>query len=368
MKLSMNRKDLKKALLHVISAVAKKPQTPILGCVLLTPQDNKIELYANNFQTASSAFVPAQIDNPQPCAIPGGQFLEIVGKLSGEIVVLETDAYNISIKSDAANFIVRGASPDDFPLFGVIDTCCSFSIRAALFKKLVRLTAFATFNGEKVNHIFSGINFNLKDSILTATASNSRQIAVCSATVDYSGDNANFTVPLAGLNMARELDDDAELIVSISKSAAEFDARLFTFKTKLIDGVFPTPDKIFADLPNCTFSATVDLKELSSALSRIDLIARSSFNRAVRLNFTDEGLEASAADTNGNTVVEHIDATTNGSFRAIYNIDNLRDLLSAAWINKIERITFSMSQPLTPLFARFPGDDSFSYATSPIRN
>ena len=62
MKFTCSKNDLNEALRIVSKAIATKPQTPILSCIFIQTQGDKLELQATNYELSFICHIPATIE------------------------------------------------------------------------------------------------------------------------------------------------------------------------------------------------------------------------------------------------------------------------------------------------------------------
>lgn len=366
MKIIATKNDLRNALNTVAPAVATKSADPITACVLIkTIAPTTLEIRATNFTTEIAVHIPCNVEEEGATAIAGKTATAIVQKFAGEIVTLTANGNTAALKSEAATFELPVSNPTDFPEPIAFTPTATFAAPANAFTDLVSRVAFAAAKNNDRPAI-TGVRFTLNSGTLTAAATNTHRIAVKEISVDANS-AAEFIVPSTTLAALTSLANGTIHfdIGSNSFSAESGNARI---TGQLLEGTFPDVNRFLsvqATISQAT-SATVAVKELADAISRVQIIARQTEYSAITFKFTDDGLELLSTSHATGRAIEHVDAITEGddltiSFNFNYIVDALRAVNSKS-------CTFKMTEPLKPAFITGDGDDSFTYVVTPLRN
>lgn len=363
MKVTVTKSDLRDALAHVLPAVAVKPGTPVLaGIYLQTEGSSALVLRATNFELDITAKIPANIEVEGKTVTTGKHFAAIVNKLGGDIVTLIDANNQLTIRSEAASFDILTMDADDFPKPLKLDSEKTFRIHRDVFKNLIRRTVFACAKDES-RPVFTGVNFALEGTNITAVATNTSRIAIAKDKI-FDETEANIIVPAAALRILQSAsDENTSMTVTLNGNRnITFDFDNIRFVSRLIGGTFPSYDKIIPT--SAATSAKIDISELRAAIDRIQIISSETDYKQVNMIFTREGLEVSASSNNIGKAVEHVDANVTGDDLEIaFNYSYLLDAFKAF---DGDKCTFSMNQELTPVIIK--GDDEdFIYIITPLR-
>ncbi|MBQ7704500.1 MAG: DNA polymerase III subunit beta [Selenomonadaceae bacterium] len=367
MKLIVSRKDLKDAVSKVYNAVPPKAQTPILNGILFKTSNNavvnSVELQATDFSISIKARIPAEVEVAGSAVIGGKKLADILPKLSGEIVTLETVDNQIILTNDASKFELYTMDAQDFPEIVEPKVETKFFIKCEDLKQLIRHTSFAVADKSDGRAVFQGVQMTFGGHNLQAVATNTHRLAVDEVELDdETSGNVSMIIPANALNIiARilpEVDKGCEL--KFNDKHFSITAENFNLTTRLIDGQFPPIDALLK--VESKYSGSTDLRDLKAALERVKIISKDTEYNTVHLKFDDEGLEMSAESFNSGKVVEHLNSQGEGAATVALNADYLSDILR---VTAAEELKFVISEPLKP--ALFYGEGEFKNIITPIR-
>lgn len=365
MKAIVSKPDLRDALSRVISAVAIKPSTPVLAGIYLQAEGNELTLRATNFELDITAKISANVEAEGKTVAAGKTFGAIVNKLGGDIVTLATtDDNQLTIRSEAASFDILTMYADDFPAPTKLDEGgADFRISRDTLKNLIRRTAFACASKDDGRAIFFGVNFVVSDNEIKAVATNTTRIAIAKGST-FDPDKVNVIIRATDLRALQSaFSSDSIITCEFDKKYAAFEFDGIRFVTRLIDGSFPSADKLIP--PNFKTTAEVDKAELLAAVNRIQIIAAEADYRQVMFKFTDDGLELSSNSHSVGRAIEHIDANVSGDeIEIAFNYQYLVDALKT-FDSKV--ITLSLNEELSPVMITGADDDGFTYIVTPLR-
>ena len=108
MKFICAKNDLIEALQIVSKAIPTKPQTPILAGIYMKAEGSTLELQSNNFEIAISTKIAVNTELPGEIVVSGKHLLDIIKKLSGEVVTIEhnVEQHIVDIKSASLSFFL----------------------------------------------------------------------------------------------------------------------------------------------------------------------------------------------------------------------------------------------------------------------
>ena len=364
MKIVVSTKELKVAVMKAIQAVPTgKPQVPVLSGVLIKTSGDCVEITGTDFTTAIKARISAEIEEAGECVVAAKTLAAIATKLTGSVTTIEVDESLAVIKSDATRFELFTMKVEDFPAFAFADSECNFIISPAHLKAIINHTVFAASDDDS-RPIFTGVNFLADSHFLTALATNTHRLAKYRLDLEDDLPYFNFIVHSKTLEALKRLLVDNDLVrVSVNNKAVKFatgNAELFS---RLIDGTFPSTEKIFNIDGHC--SAFIKKTDFLEGLERVSLIARNSEYHTCVLKFDKEGLELCAEAYATGKAVEHLNAEVTGELEIAFNIDYLIDYLKTC---DGDIVNFQGgADALTP--AKFVGSDSdvYQYVITPVR-
>ena len=134
----------KETLLHYINivnkAVTAKSTMQILECILLSVDEKGFTMTANNLEIGiQTAPIDAQILETGEVAIEARIFQDIVRRLNGENVTLESDArHSITITDGSSCFTIMGQNGEDFPTLPEVQQNEAFTLGQNELRNLIR--------------------------------------------------------------------------------------------------------------------------------------------------------------------------------------------------------------------------------------
>ena len=369
MKITMTTKDFKDAVLKVVLAAPVKAQTPILYGMFIRTTDKphpSVILECNDFTNCIKARIPAEFDSAGICVIPARLVAQIVPKLSGALVTVETADTQVIIESESAKFQLYTMNAEEFPEFKpVAEVDGRFRTSISDFKETVRRTIFACTANDNARPFFKSAHFIIDGDKLTSASTNTHRLAVASTELLEEVENpADLIVPDTALNNALSTlpDDDGKITCEYKENFFGIYSGNVRIYTRLLDGTFPPHEKIIPTEINAT--AKVDIKTLKKALERANLISAKAEYRTVSFNIDEGGLSLTAVAHQAGDFNEHVDAETSGEISIAFNIDYLQDFLKLFGDGSLN---IEVTEPLAPAKITVEGIDNFVYVVTPIR-
>ena len=366
MKFICAKNDLSEALQIVSKAIANKPQTPIMSGVYIKADHSTLELQANNLEIAISTKIAVNTESAGEIVVIGKYLLEIIRKLSGEVVTFEHDEEHhvVNIKSGSANFNLLSMSPEDFPTMKFPETYSTFYLKPNMFRELIRKTVYSC-AVEDVRPMFTGCCLEIKGNDITMSATNTHRIAVAFDNIDEPLEPASFIIPSKTLNEILKLLDSAQSNVKIdcSSKIISFTIDNVYIISRLIDGEFPPYEKVVPKSSDTI--ATINVKALSETVDRVALISKETQYNTIRFIFRQDGITISSDSPEVGTAEEHVAARVEGpdidiSFNVKYIVDVLK-------VTDSDECIIKLTKPLSPIDYREKDNDNFIYIVTPVR-
>lgn len=363
MKVTVSKADLRDAISRITPAIAVKPSTPIIAGIYMKSENDKLTLRATNFSLDITTTIPANVETAGSVVATGKFFGQIANKLGGEIVTLSDANNQLTIRSEAASFDILTMDASDFPTeLKLSEDAAAFRIHCANLKDAIRKTVFACAK-EDSRPVFTGVNFTLSGTSFSAKATNASRIAFFNSET-FDAADASIIVPANALRALQSaFGTDPVVTCEFDSQHATFNFDNVRFVTRLISGNFPPADKIIPK--NCATTAEVDVKELRTAIERMQVISADNEYNQISMAFTADGLAISASSNSIGKAIEHVDANVTGSdatiaFNSGYILDALKVIDSA-------EVQFGMNEPVAPAKITGKGDPNFAYVVTPLR-
>lgn len=366
MKVICNRGALLEALNVAGSVVAVRTPKPVLQCVKLTAENDKLTLAATDLEVAirySDAQV--QIEQPGSVLVPADRLRDIVRECVDDTLALETDKEQLQIKGQDSVFKIFTQPVDQFPPVPDFEGEGSFEIGGGYLKQLINQTLFAAAR-ESSRYAFNGVLMSAgKGKKINLVSTDGRRLAMAKgdliSAAKIEKDGVKAIVPAKALNLIDKLIDDPEESVSVQITDHQiiFHTSTATLTSNLVEGQFPPfEDVIPKDTDKKMSASTVDFL---SAIKRAALLTNEE-SKGVRMNFSKNGLVLSSRSPEAGEATVNFACKFEGSDVEIgFNPQFLVDALK---IVDSDEISLELTAPNRPGLLK--GGANFLYVIMPV--
>lgn len=371
MKLRAERQELAEAVQWATRTVSSRVTLPALAGVHLDASDGRLTCRATDLETSAEVSIPVQIEQPGQVLVLGKLLAQVVSKLPDAPVELDGAVDRLAIRCGRASFEVRGMPVDDFPkLPEPGEDVTRGAVKAEAFGKLVGQVARAA-AVEDGRPVLMGVMLEAKEGSLTAAATDSYRLAVCTIPWDQAVEG-KVLVPARALQEAARAANEAggavTLVLEEGQTSFLYGDRRLT--TSLIEGQFPNFNQLMPE--GFESAAIIERADLAEALQRASIVAQRQANTPVRLKFEEGAVELTAQNTETGAANEAVPCEFEGdSIEIAFNPAYLLDGLDAAGTDKVR---IELRDGLKPAVLKphvdADGDavlDDFRYLLMPMR-
>lgn len=376
MEIEVKTQDLRKVVSCASRATSNKAIQPILNNILLSCENGSLKVSATDLDLSIECKLAAHITKSGKITLPAKKLDEIVNKAPGEDVNLSIDKNQLTkIISDRSRFQINGVSSEDFPeVVKKIDKERLFTVNQEELLQAISLTSFATSKFEN-NSILSGANFEINGDCFEIAATDGSRLARYVGNLDK--EKLKEKIKEAAVIPGRALVELERLMTSF-KTGNEtvsfyfmpgqivFQNNDFTLSTRLLDGTFPSYDKLIPKEQSnkVIFSRT----SLLSALERVAILANERTN-VIKLSFgkSAKTVKLSANSPDYGDATDEVDIEYSGSEMDI--AFNYRYLTEALRNLPADRLLIELENSLSPLVLK-PYDKvnySYTYLVMPVQ-
>ena len=380
MEIEVKTEDLRKVVSCTSRATSSKAIQPILSNVLLSCENGSLKVSATDLDLAIECKLPASISEPGKVTLPAKKLDEIVSKAPGEDVNLSIDKNQLTkIVSNRSRFQINGVPSEDFPeLVKKSEKEKLFCVSQEELMRAVSLTSFATSKFESTS-ILSGANFEINGSHFEIGATDGSRLARYTGSLQESksrgekGEKVKESAVIPGRALV-----ELERLMTSFKTGNDtvsfyfmpgqiiFLNNDFTLSTRLLDGTFPSYDKLIPKEQSnkVIFSRT----SLLSALERVAILANERTN-VIKLSFSKGAklVHLSANSPDYGNANDEVDVEYNGgdveiAFNYRYLSEALRNL-------PVDKLLIELENSLSPLLLK-PYDKvdySYTYLVMPVQ-
>jgi DNA polymerase-3 subunit beta len=352
MKAKASRKNLYEGVQIALRAVTGRSSLPILSNVYMKAHSDgsgddksKLTLIATDLEMGIECAVPAEIEEEGAATVPARAVSEILASMPDSQVVLKTDDGALKLTCESSDYKINGLPPDEFPLLPEVDGNARFTIPQPALRQMIRQTIYAV-SSDDTRPILTGVLIVLKDNVLKMVATDTHRL--CVKTVELSGaeGEAYAIVPSRAMSELLRIlsgDEEKKVTVSISENQASFDTDGVHLVSRLIEGQFPSFDRVIPTEHNRKLTLQVD--PFQQGVKRASIVAREDANKIV-LSTGSEKLTITSESAMLGRAHEEVDLLREGddieiAFNARYILDTLGAVES-------EGIEFRLQGPLNP--------------------
>lgn len=366
MKLTCNKDTLLQYINIVNKAVSSRTTLPILECLLLTANDKGFILTANDLEIGiRTAPIDADITEMGEIAIEARIFNDIIRRLNGDTVTMETDGNNaVRIVSGTSVFQIMGQNADDFPELPEVEQENTYSMHQVKLRDMIRQTIFSIAQDDS-KPVLTGELLELREGTVNMVSVDGYRISFRKNPLLQSSGETEVVVPgktLGELNKILSQEEDDIVSICLTERHILFDLGTAVMVSRLIEGDFIRYAQSFSD--DYKTEVLISRTELIQALERASLVSRDNRKTPVRIEIGANKLDITARSDMG-TAHEEIVAEIDGdgltiAFNPRYLIEALRSI-------EDEQVRIHFMASLSPCTLLPVEGDSFKYLILPLR-
>ncbi len=388
MKVSCLQENLAKGLGIVSRAVASRSTLPVLANVLVTTDNGRLKLSANNFELGINCWVAAKIEEEGAITIPARLLADFVNSLPPERIDMQLDEETQALNLQCAHFEsnIKGIDAREFPAVPTVtEDDIALKLESESLRTMIKQVVFAAATDES-RPVFTGVLLEFNEDNLTMVAADGFRLSVKVALlgnnlvdtledIGLSGNNGkgvNLIIPSRALTELGRISTDQEqpieLVVTPAQRQIIFHLEDVELVSQLIEGEFPDYNRIIPE--GHTTRSVLDTANFLKAVKVSQLFARDSAN-IIRLEIAPSGdelmngritLMATSAELGDN--VAEVDASIDGdAVEVAFNAKYLIDVLS---IIDSPQIVLETSTSSSPGVFRSIGDEHFTHVIMPM--
>ena len=373
MKIEVLKDNFKNGLGIVEKIVGKNLSLPILDNVLITTENNFLNLNSTNLETAIKVWTLAKIIKPGKVVVPAKFLSSFISSLPNEKVLLEEKNHGLYIECKNYKNNVQGFNPEEFPLIPEFKDAGCFEIDNQKFcQGLSQVTDIASVSQSRPE--ISGIYFYFSKNILKIVATDSFRLAEKTILLDNPiKNNFSFILPQKPareiINILNDKDGKTKIYVLPNQTMFEFPMKEFNHPqvqviSRLIEGEYPNYQEI---IPN-TFKTKILLKrdEFLDQIKTASLFSGKLNEIKFKIQAGDKEFQISAQDSDIGQSQSVIPAKIEGdSMEISFNYKFLTDGLSRM---KSSEVIFNISKEEGACVLSPVGDANYTYVVMPIKS
>ena len=367
MKFICQQQNLVKVLNIVSKAVSVRTTIPVLKGIMLKAENSMLTMSASDLDLSIQDSTEAEVSEPGAVIVMARLFSDIVRKLPGEEVQIETDAdNNVLIKSMNSEFKIIGMPADEFPVINTATEDSEFiEFDKSTFREMIDKTSFAA-SIDEARGVITGVLLELSQEEIQMVAIDGFRMAVNRRTM-YNEKPYRFIIPAKFLNELSKIiadtesdNDKAKLYLNEKKAVFRFDE--IQAELKLLEGNFIAYKDILPRESRIT--VICDRALLMESIERASLLTKTGKNNLIKMNIMQNVIEITSDSDEGN-VKEEIVIDKSGEDLVIgFNAHYVLDVLKAIDDDQIKILLNSSINPC--LIEPAQGND-YQYLILPVR-
>lgn len=348
----VTREDLVTAVAWVARNLPTKPTQPVLRAMLITADDEGLELAGYDYDVSTRVRLSAEVSQPGRIAVAGKLLSEITGSLPNKPVDFRIDGSKAFVTCGSSRFELPLIPLDDYPMLPKLPAGTG-SINAKLFTEAVSQVASAAGKDDSLP-MLTGVSMEIVGNQINLAATDRFRLAL--RTFEWEANDPELNVKLliparTLLDNARSLDSGLNDSIDIAVGTGDQVGREGLFgvhtdnretTTRLLDADFPN---IAPLLPKeHTAIASVEIAPLVDAIRRVSLVAER--NAQIVLHFSEGQVILTAGATEAGHAEETLPCAFTGKELTIaFNPGYLKDGLSVV---PTSRAVFGFTEPSRP--------------------
>lgn len=377
MKIIVNSFDFNDAVSKVARALPVRDISPVLECIKISADDDKLTLYATDKDLAIEKTIDANVIVGGVTLAPGKVLTEYVRSISDVEcdISLETNDENrlvVSTAGSECSFATLEA--DDYPESEEISDEKYFTIQEASLKEIISNVIFSVATDES-RPILRGVFFKAYEYVLTAVATDGFRFATSKKALEEKSEWITATVPARSLAELSKLlndnktDDDENsngenlLRVFVEKNYLMVCLKNTKLLTRLLADSYINYESIIPKEKQIVSSLIVSKDSFERSLNTAAIMSRGDKNNLVVLDIEEYNMNISSTSQYG-TAKEDISISLSGKdIRCAYNAKYLNDCLK---VIKVDTIKMEFNQHGSCIITK-NGSDEVLYFILPVK-
>jgi len=295
MKSILPRQDFLDALNAVGTLAGGRTTRPILGCVKLSAEGERLELCATDGEAGLRLGVPAlSVETPGEIVVPADRLLPIIREMTDVEIRLESDDRYCTIRGEGSEFRIFVMNVADFPPVPGFDDEPDLVIGGHVLRRMIGLTLYAAAR-ETSRYAINGVLWEKQGKRLFVVATDGRRLARAGgAVLKSSSGDFEAVLPAKAMSVFEKVfvpsrdDGDWNVDIKVMPNQVLLRTGDRVLSTVLVEGNFPKYDDVIPKEHSKV--ARLDRELLFHAVKKAALLTTEE-SRAVKLSFDGEQLE-----------------------------------------------------------------------------
>ena len=348
MKFSITKENILQELQLLQGIVEKRSTMPILGNILMTATDNKVELIGTDLEVGLKTHFQAEVEEPGSLTVSGKKLFEIVRALTGGQTVHFKESENLfmEITSGASQFKVLCLPKDDYPQVPEPKFEKNIVLPLGTMKTMIDRVYFAITQEQR--YYLNGALMILSEKKIELISTDGHRLAYTSAALE----GLNLDTEISGivskktLGEMRKLEDE-KLEFDLDENNLFFKVNNRTLISRIIEGKFPNYEAVIPKDNPHVLSFLRD--EITDAIRRVSLLSTER-SKGIKFSVQKNQIVLFSSNPEIGEARDTVDVEYDGQEMEVgFNSQYLLDFLTSV---KAERICFEMKDENSAVLMR----------------
>jgi DNA polymerase-3 subunit beta len=377
MELVIERVSLLNSLTMIQGIIERRNTVPILGHVLIEPEETRLRLSATDLEVGIRTEIPSEGAEPGALTLNARKLFEIVRETEGDKVTIKSlDNDWFELRSGRARFKMMTLDPRSFPSMpspngreGEAPRPAmkgELRLPAAEMARMIDKTIFAV-SPDEARYNLSGVYLIAPEpATVRMVATDGHRLSLIDREAADFSLSAGAIIPRKGLAELRKLldqagDNEAQLMLDgqlawLRRGSTEISMRL-------VEGEFPDYKGV---IPNQSrYQIVVGRDALLNAMKRAALFSNERYH-GVKLAFSEGTLTVSSTTPEMGEASETLDVSFSGDeFSIGFNAQYIQQVLGV--IPNDGEVVLGLTDEVTAGVITTPSDSEFQYVVMPMR-
>ncbi len=366
---------------RTMPAIPRKSTLPVLEHLHFTLDDGHLQVIATDQDITIKSRLEVEAEAQGAILVPARKLNDIIKALgsTGEFEFSTNDeTFEIIIITPLGKYSLKGLPAEEYidlpELYGtenqqddpdgtIISAGSGMKVKFEknAIKRAAAKTVFAV-SQDEFRPAMTGVLFEFTTGNFSAVSTDSFRLVQVKIHDENAGfpDETDIIVPSRAVDILSKVDSDvvmSDIQTQGKITHLRFDAGDTVFISKIIDERFPPYESVLP--PSSDYQATVDLKDITSAIRRIAIVT-SKISNQIRVKLTENNMFITGEDEeSGDYGNESVPCDYSGpemtiGFNYVYleqALDNLFDE------SKDDKVVFNINEPTKPIIIKPINDD-----------
>ncbi len=375
MEFSINRNSFLEKLNTASRAIGAHSPVPALSGVLIQVREDHLVLTGSDSELVIQTTIVPDEKNQLVIASAGSivvdsrLLLELIRKMSGETIqIFAADPDLMHLTGPDGNFELVGRSSESYPAVHLDRPEVHFQLPAKLLADIYNEIGYAV-SEKNSRQVLMGINLQLSDRVLAATATDAYRLARKVSAVD-TDESCKITIPASSFAEAvRSFGDEETIDLYVNRKKVQFVFDHTVIQSTLFEGTYPDSRAI---IPTQFVSTLVmNRSDLEGMLNRSAIYTISSSSSGnivpIRMECTGEGVFIRVLTSDvGSCRQSFSDVEYMGSDIVVsYNAKLMLDALKG--LGNSKKVSLAFTGELRPIKITNPDDPTLTMIVVPLR-